>query len=178
MIRKIIIALVFILIQTSICNSQSNKCDTISFYDLKFNGNNFYVKFKNIQKYIDDTKTKATVSPGKYASVPFENFKDTDNVYKIYSDFFDFSYTDISKMIYIQRLKITDNIDIRVNKNKLTHNLKIQDLKKIFPNICENNDIEYQLKLLIIKDNKKGFLIFNFKKNKLSDVMLDNFQDY
>jgi hypothetical protein len=171
--KKVIILLTFLVFH-SFCNSQSKKCDSISFYDLKFNGNNFYVKFKKIKKYIDDTKTNPTVSPGKYIDIPFEKFKDTDNVYTIYSDFFDFSYTDISKIIYIQRVKITHKIDIYINKIKITENLRIQDIKKIFPNIYENNDNEYQLKLSIIKDKKRAFLLFNFKNNKLSDIMLDN----
>lgn len=175
--NKIIILLISILIQTSFCYGQSSKSDTISFYDLKFNGNNFYTDLKKIKKYIDDTKTNATVSPGKYADVPFENFKNTDNVYTIYSDFFDFSYTNIEKIVFIRRIKITDKIEIRINKNKLTKNLNIKDLKNIFPNIYENNDKEYQLKLLIIKDSKKGYLLFNFKNNKLSDIMLDNYQE-
>lgn len=174
--NKIIILLLFILIQTSFCYSQTSKRDTISFYDLKFNGNNFYTNFKNIKKYIDDTKTNATVSPGKYADVPFENFKDTDNVYTIYSDFFDFSYTNIEKTVFIRRIKITDKIEIRINRIKLNNKLKIKDLKNIFPNIYEDNNKEYQLKLLIIKDKKKSYLFFNFKDNKLSDVMLDNDQ--
>jgi hypothetical protein len=129
--NKIIILLIFILIQTSFCYGRSSKIDTISFYDLKFNGNNFYTNFKKIKKYIDDSKTNATVSPSKYADVPFENFRDIDNVYTIYSDFFDFSYTNIEKIVFIRRIKITDKIEIHINKNKLTKNLKIKDLKKI-----------------------------------------------
>ncbi|KQO32822.1 hypothetical protein ASF10_20430 [Flavobacterium sp. Leaf82] len=172
--KRIIILLIFLVLQTSFCNSQSKKCDTISFYDLKFNGNNFYVKFEKIKKYINDTKTKATVSPSRYVKIPFKNFKDKDNVYMIYSDFFDFSYTNDSKNIFIQRIKIIDKIDLRINKIKITDNLKIQDIKKFFPNIYENNDKEYQLKLLIKKDKKTAYLFFNFKNNKLSDVMLDN----
>lgn len=172
--KKTIILLIFLVFQTSFFNSQSKKCDTISFYDLKFNGNNFYIKFEKIKKYIDDTKTKATGSPGKYVKIPFKNFKDTDNAYTIYSDFFDFSYINVSKTIYIQRIKVSDRIDLRINKIKITDNLKIQDIKKVFPNIYENNNKEYQLKLLITKDKKIAYLFFNFKNNTLSDIMLDN----
>jgi hypothetical protein len=178
MIKKGIILLVSILIQNSFCYSQnSNTYDTISFYDLKFNGSNLHTNLKNIKKYIDDTKTKARVFPGEYANVPFSKFNKTDNIYTIYSEFLDFSYKENSNLIYIRRIKVTDKIKVSIKNIKLTKNTKIEDLEKNFPNTSVSDKDEYQFKILIVKENEKGFLSFNFKNGKLSDVMLENYQE-
>jgi len=178
MIKKGIILLVSILIQNSFCYSQnSNTYDTISFYDLKFNGNNLHTNLKNIKKYIDDSKTKSRVFPGEYANVPFKKFNKTDNIYTIYSEFFDFSYKENSNLIYIRRIKVCDKIKISIKTIKLTKNLKTQDFKKNFPNTNKSDDDEYQFKIVVVKENKKAYLSFNFKNDKLCDIMLENYQE-
>jgi hypothetical protein len=178
MIKKGIIILVSILIQISFCYSQDrNTYDTISFYDLKFNGSNLHTNLKNIKRYIDDTKTKARVSPGEYANVPFKKFNKTDNIYTIYSEFFDFSYKENSNLIFIRRIKVTDKIKISIKNIKLTKNTKTQDLKKTFPHTTKSDNDEYQFKVLIVKEDEKAYLSFNFKNNKLSDIMLEIYQE-
>jgi hypothetical protein len=176
MIKKGIILLVSI--QISFCYSQNNNTyDAISFYDLKFNGNNFHTNFRNIKKYFDITKSKARVFPGEYVDIPFKKFNKIDNIYTIYSDFFDFSYKENSNLIYIRRIKVTDKIKISIKNIKLTKNTRIQDLKKVFPNTTERDHDEYQFKILIVKQDEKAFLSFNFKNDKLSDVTLENCQE-
>ncbi|NRS90780.1 hypothetical protein HNQ02_003727 [Flavobacterium sp. 7E] len=42
----------------------------------------------------------------------------------------------------------------------------------IFPNIIEDDKEEFQFKILIVKEYKEAYLLFNFKNDKLSDIML------
>lgn len=65
----------------------------------------------------------------------------------------------------------------KIKNIKLTKNLKIKDFKKKFPNTYKSDDDEYQFKIVIIKENQKAYLSFNFKNDKLCDIMLENYQE-